>query len=145
VAVIQFPNVLLNPGTFTATVIDNNGNPSTVLDAGTNFEIRCSWQVSPLAALLLGGQWEVAAYVESVGAGPEQQIGTPPTRTVVVQLDGRTGPYTATINVPPNELPNNPAPPRSGVYKLVTVLTHRNFGNVSDVSAVEEGPFLRIG
>ena len=38
-----------------------------------------------------------------------------------------------------------PAPPDSGVYKLVTVLTHRNFGSVSDVSAVEEGPFLRIG
>ena len=138
---IQFPNVLLNPGTFTATVIDNNGNPSTVLDAGTQFEIQCSWQVSPLAALLLGGQWEVAAYVESVGAGPEQQIGP----TSVVPLNGSAGPYTTTIIVPAGTLPNNPAPPESGVYKLVTVLTHRNFGNVSDVSAVEEGPFLRIG
>jgi hypothetical protein len=141
VAVIQFPNVLLNPGSFTATVEDNNGNPSTVLDAGTQFRIRCSWQVSPLAALLLGGRWEIAAYVESVGQGPEQQIG--PRRDV--QLDGRTTPYQTDITVPANTLPNNPAAPQSGVYKLVTVLTHRNFGSVSDVSAVEEGPFLRIG
>lgn len=138
---IQFPNVLLNPGSFTATVIDNNGNPSSVLDAGTQFTINATWQVSPLAALLLGGQWEIAAYVESVGAGPERQIGP----TSVVPLDGRTTPYTTTITVAGGTLPNNPAPPNSGVYKLVTVLTHRNFGSVSDVSAVEEGPFLRIG
>lgn len=138
---IQFPNVLLNPGSFTATVLDNNGNPSSVLDAGTPFTIDATWQVSPLAALLLGGQWEIAAYVESVGAGPERQIGP----TSVVPLDGRTTPYTTTIIVPAGELPDNPAPPASGVYKLVTVLTHRNFGSVSDVSAVEEGPFLRIG
>jgi hypothetical protein len=142
VAVIQFPNVLLSPGSFTATVVDNNGNPSSVLDAGTQFTINCTWQVSPLAALLLGGRWEIAAYVESVGEGPEQQIGLP---TNEVPLDGRTTPYTTTIIVPGNTLPNNPAPPLSGVYKLVTVLTHRNFGSVSDVSAVEEGPFLRIG
>jgi hypothetical protein len=142
VAIIQFPNVLLSPGSFTATVVDNNGNPSSVLDAGTQFTINATWQVSPLAALLLGGQWEIAAYVESVGAGPEQQIGVP---TNVVLLDGRTTPYTTTIVVPGGTLPNNPAPPTSGVYKLVTVLTHRNFGSVSDLSAVEEGPFLRIG
>jgi hypothetical protein len=138
VADIQFPNVTLDPGTFNATVVDNNG---TVLDAGTPFEIQATWQVSPLAALLMGGQWEVAAYVESVGSGPEQQIGP----TSIVALDGRTGPYSTTIVVPAGTLPDNPAPPDSGVYKLVTVLTHRNFGSVSDVSAVEEGPFLRIG
>jgi hypothetical protein len=90
VAVIQFPNVLLNPGSFNATVVDNNGNPSSVLDAGTQFTINATWQVSPLAALLLGGQWEIAAYVESVGAGPEQQIG--PTRSMSRAARSRTTP-----------------------------------------------------
>jgi hypothetical protein len=139
-ASIQFPNVLLGPGTFDATVNDNNGAPSTVLDAGQQFTIDCSWSVSALAALLLGGDWQVAAYVEAIDPGPEQQVGA----TATVPLNGGTN-YNATITVPANTLPNNPAPPNSGAYKLVILLTHRNFGQVTDVAGVVDGPVLRIG
>ena len=98
---IQFPNVLLSPpGTFDAVLIDNNGDPSTVLDAGLDFTINANWTISSLAALLLGGQFEVAAYAEAIGAGPEQQIGN----LVVVPLDGSTN-YSATVTVPANTLP----------------------------------------
>ena len=137
---IQFPNALLGPGQLLATVNDNNGNPTTVLDAGQQFSIDAIWSIDPVSALLMGGRWEVAAYVESIGPGPEQQVGG----TVRVPLNGGQA-YAATVTVPANTLPNNPAPPNSGVYKLVTVLTHRNFGQVSDVAAVVEGPILRIG
>jgi hypothetical protein len=137
---IQFPNQLFGPGTFTAVVLDNNGAPSGVLEAGDPFTIETKWSIGLLAALLLGGQWEVAAYVESIGAGPEQQVGA----TVVVPLNGGQN-YAATITVPANTLPNDPSPPASGVYKLVTVLIHRNFNKVSNVAAVAEGPILRIG
>jgi hypothetical protein len=135
---IQFPNVLFGPGTFTATVLDNNGNPSSVLDAGVQFTIHAEWSIDPVAALHLGGDWQVAAYVESIGPGPEQQVG--PTQTV--PLNGGTN-YSTDIVVPPT-LPNNLGPGQSGAYKLVTLLTHSNFGNVSDVAAVAEGPVLRI-
>lgn len=137
---LQFPNVLLGPGTFDATVIDNNGVPSSVLEADQQFTIETSWNISALAALLLGGEWQVAAYVESIGAGPEQQIGA----TVTVPLNGGTN-YSATVIVPANTLPDDPAPPASGAYKLVTLLTHVNFGKVTDVAAVVEGPIVRIG
>ena len=137
---IQFPNALLGPGQLLATVNDNNGNPTTVLDAGQQFTIDAIWSIDPVSALLMGGRWELAAYVESIGPGPEQQVGG----TVLVPLNGGQA-YAATVTVPSNTLPNNPAPPNSGVYKLVTVLTHRNFGQVSDVAAVVEGPILRIG
>jgi hypothetical protein len=137
---IQFPNLLLAPGTFTAQLLDNNGAPSTVLEAAQEIEIRCEWVISPLAALLMGGQWEVAAYAESIGPGPEQQIGP----TVVVALNGGTN-YAATIRVPGGTLPDDPAPPQSGAYKVVVLLTHRNFGKVSDVAAVVEFPVVRIG
>ncbi|HEY3713772.1 MAG TPA: hypothetical protein VGL39_04520 [Jatrophihabitantaceae bacterium] len=136
---MQFPNVLLGPGTFSAAVIDNNGSPSSVLEAAAPFTIQCSWTISPLAALLLGGQWQLAAYVESMGPGPEQEVGA----AVTIPLTGATN-YSANIVVPANTLPNNPAPPISGTYKLVTLLTHRNFGNVTDVAAVVEGPIVRI-
>jgi hypothetical protein len=140
VAQIQFPNTLFGPGTFDIVVNDNNGVPASVLDAGLDFTVDATWVIDPLAALLLGGQWEVAAYVESIGPGPEQQVGA----TQVVALNGGTN-YSTQIVVPANTLPNNPAPPNSGVYKLIVVLTHRNNGVISDVAAVAEGPFLRIG
>lgn len=138
-ASMQFPNVLLGPGTFDAQILDNNGAPSTVLEANLPFTIRCSWSISPLAALLLGGQWSVAAYVESIGPGPEQEVGP----AVTVALNGSTN-YNADIVVPANTLPDDPAPPLSGTYKVVTLLTHRNFGKVTDVAAVVEGPIIRI-
>jgi hypothetical protein len=140
VADIQFPNVVFGPGTFDIVVNDNNGVPATVLDAGLDFSIDAKWDIGALAALLLGGQWEVAAYVESIGEGPEQQVGA----TQIVPLNGGAL-YNAKIVVPAGTLPNNPEPPKSGVYKLIVVLTHRNFTVVSDVAAVAEGPFLRIG
>jgi hypothetical protein len=140
VAQIQFPNQLFAPGQFNIVVNDNNGTPSSVLEAAKDFTIDASWSIDPAAALLLGGQWEVAAYVESVGQGPEQQVGP----TEIVPLNG-TPSYSRTITVPAGTLPDNPAPPLSGVYKLIVVLIHRNFAAVSDVAAVAEGPFLRIG
>jgi hypothetical protein len=139
-AAMQFPNILLGPGTFDAQLIDNNGSPSSVLEASAPFTVHSTWSISPLAALLLGGQWQLAAYVESIGPGPEQEIGA----AVTVALNGSTN-YTADITVPANTLPNNPAPPASGTYKVVMLLTHRNFGNVTDVAGVVEGPVVRIG
>ncbi len=138
-AVIQFPDLLLAPGSFDAVVNDNNGNPSTVLDAGLDFTIRADWTISSLAALLMGGQWEVAAYVESIGPGREQQVGA----TEVRPLNGSTT-YDAVITVPATTLPNNLGPGESGAYKVVVLLTHRNFGAVSDVSAIVELPVVRI-
>jgi hypothetical protein len=136
---IQFPNVLFGPGAFNVSVLDNNGSPASVLDAGLPFTIHAEWTIDPLAALLLGGEWQVAAYVESIGPGREQQVG--PTQTV--PLNGGTS-YQTDVIVAANTLPDNLPPGESGAYKLVTLLTHRNFGVVSDVAAVAEGPILRI-
>lgn len=138
-AVIQFPNVPFGPGTFTATVVDNNGNPSSVLDAAQPFSIEVEAILDPLSASLLGGELEFAAYVESIGPGVEQQVG--PTETAV--LTGATN-YPKTIVVAANTLPNNLGPGESGAYKLVTLMTHRQFGAVTDVAAVAESPILRI-
>jgi hypothetical protein len=141
---IQFPAALFGPGAFESTLLDNNGAPSSVLEAGQPFTISTRWDIGPLAALLLGGEWRVAAYVESIGPGEEKQVGP----TVTVPLTGAQV-YTADIVVPANTLPdldpNPPAPEPSGAYKVVTLLTHRNFGSVSDVAAIVEGPVVRIG
>jgi hypothetical protein len=134
---IQFPS---GSGTLDVTVKDNNGAPASVLEADTKFTIDATWSIDKYSAAALGGKWKLAAYVESIGAGPEKQIG----KTIDVPLTGVTS-YSATITVAAGELPDDPAPPASGVYKLVTVLLLVGpFGKVSDVAGFVEGPMLRI-
>ncbi|WP_433305981.1 hypothetical protein ACQP2F_19550 [Actinoplanes sp. CA-030573] len=136
---IQFPNQLFGPGDFTAQVLDNDGQPADVLEAGQGFKIETTWKIGPLAALLLGGEWTVAAYAESIGPGPEKQIGFKN-----VPLNGLEN-YSATVDVFAGTLPNDPPPATSsGAYKVVTVLSHRNFNKISNVAAVVESPVLRI-
>lgn len=136
---IQFPEGLAGSGTFTATVVDNNLAPSTVLEASEPFTIQCTWNIDALTADVLGGEWQLAAYVESIGPGPEQQVGDTTSVAVVPDLLN----YAGAIEVDAFELPDNVAPPESGAYKLVTLLTHLN-GNITDISAVVEEPVLRI-
>jgi len=135
-----------NAGTFNANVVDNDGDPSTVLDAALDFKVTCDWQLSGFLVGALSGNFELAAYVESIGPGREQQIGTPPNVTVTVPITGVANYGPIDISVPANTLPDqNALAGDSGVYKLITVLSHRNtFGNFSDVSAFVEGPILRI-
>jgi hypothetical protein len=135
---IQFPG--LGDGRFTAKVLDNNASSSTVLEASQQIRIETVWNIDAESARVLGGEWLVAAYAESMGPGPERQIGP----TQVVPLNGGTN-YGTVILVPPNTLPDNPGPPNSGVYKIVTVLLLRNFGKITDVAAFDESPLLRIG
>src|SRR4249919_596446 len=125
-AQIQFPS---GSGTLDVTVLDNNGAPASVLEANADFRIDAQWSIDANSATALGGQWELSAYVESIGRGPEQQVGP----TAVVLLNGGLN-YSASITVPAGTLPDDPQPPNSGVYKLVTVLLLRGpFGSITDV------------
>jgi hypothetical protein len=136
---IQFPALAFPPGTFNAQLLDNNGNPSTVLEASLPITITATWDIDKEAARLLGGAWNIAAYADTVGPGTDLELGE-----TTVAVDGGTS-YSATITVPPNKVADNPPPPASGAYKVVVVLTHRNFGQISDVAAVVEFPVVRIG
>ncbi|MDY7086118.1 MAG: hypothetical protein SYR96_13530 [Actinomycetota bacterium] len=135
---IQFPNLPFPPGNFAAQIQDNSGAPANVLEASKPFKVETKWDIVPEAARLLGGVWTVSVYAESIGPGPEMHLGSE-----TVPLNGGTN-YSATVTVPAGTLPNDPTPPASGIYKLVTVLTHRNFGKNSDVAGLVEGPVARI-
>jgi hypothetical protein len=136
---IQFPKRRFGPGTLSVLLRDDNGDPSAVLDAGRPFLVEARWSVDPLSASLLGGQWEVSAYVESIGPGPEQCVGT-----AVVPLDGGTA-YSAVVTVPGHTLRGDGGPTGSGVHRLVTVLTHRNFGRITNVAAIVESLVVGVG
>jgi hypothetical protein len=130
---IQFPNALFN-GNMTAVVNDNNGAPSNVIEESAPFSIDVSWSYNTFG--LLGGQWRVQAFAESIGPGPEVSLGT--AGPVPAAPDGAKA---ATIVVAANTLPKSP----SGVYKIVTVLLHENPpGTQTNVAALEDGPLVKV-
>lgn len=134
---IQFPG---NPspfnGTFTATVVDNNGNPSNVLNNTTSdFKIDCSWEYS--AFNILYGDWQVKAVVSDLSSGPDIDLPLP--APVASFPDGTlTAPKTATVTVPVGTLTPG------GPYRVAVVLTHGSSGISSAIAAVEDGPLITV-
>jgi hypothetical protein len=136
---IQFPAGL--GGTFGAVVEDNNGAPANVLEAAAPIKVKARWRLNPATAAVLGGEWRVSTYYESMGAGGEGTLFT----SRPIPVDGRTTPYEHEETVRAGFFPNDPAPGTGGIYKLVTVLLLINHNRVTNVAAVVEGPVVRIG
>lgn len=133
-------------------LIDPGGAPATIIDTGNPFTLRIDWSVLEPGAGLLGGRWVVRAYAESLGPGQEKQIG--PTRNVnVSSFTPVAGPpasrrYTTDVVVGAGELEaESDAPQRSGVYKLVVIVTHENpagAANATEVAGFSEGPVIQL-
>lgn len=143
-AEIQFPVTQPGSSSFSAVMLNDSSSPSTVLAAHLDLTIHADWMISSQMALMLGGQWEIAAYADSVGPGPHKQIGP----TVTIPVSGETH-YSADIVVPADTLPvlDRAAPSASatGAYRIVILLNHRNFGRLTDVIGIVESPLVRIG
>ena len=139
---IQVPSP--QSGSFTAVVKDNNGDPTTVLDANQDFVITCEWDINTALALVLEGTFELAAYAEAIGQGLEQRIGF---LSVPVVIGQQIYPLlTWSWQRAHCRTRLRPGLDDSGVYKLIIVLTHRNTAEALSVtsSPSRRGPFARI-
>jgi|SRR3954451_10036005 hypothetical protein len=138
-----FPNPLTASGEFTATVNDNAGLPTNVIEASLAFTVDCRWTIDPITASLLGGTWHVDLYAESIGGGFEGRLGG----NAVAVSPGQTT-YTSTITVPANTLPNDvpvhPVDDISSVYKMAVVLRHHNGVVTTSITALVEGPLVMV-
>jgi len=122
------------------SVLDPDSNPNTVLDTGLPFYIRVEWSIAGGVAPLIAGTWYVSAYADSVGPGPEVQVGA----TMPVPLTGPLN-FSTTITVPPGALPSASGSASSGVYELVTIITHTNvFGVATEMTGFAEGPLIQM-
>jgi hypothetical protein len=134
-------------------IIDPQPTPlnrrNLVIDPTKPFQIEMDWKlegffVKPWLAAL-GGNWSIQVFAESVGPGPDVQIGS-----VSVPVGAITNPrsYKATITVPANTLPEgNPGQPDpSGVYNLVcTCFLNSSLGDPGyDIAGFAEGPTIRV-
>jgi hypothetical protein len=122
------------------TVFDSGAAPQSVMDANVPFRVRLNWTVPAVLAPYLGGSFRLRLFAESIGPGPEQQIG----QAVVAVAPGSTS-YTTDIVVPANALPGEGAgsPPVSGLYKIVAVVQHIN-GVATEGSGYSDGPMVQL-
>jgi hypothetical protein len=71
----EFPPALTGSGP-AVQVLDPGGAPNTIIQRQDPFVIRTQFSIDQPGASLLGGQWQLRAYVESIGPGQEVQVGT---------------------------------------------------------------------
>lgn len=121
-------------GTINTAVIDTFGNPaSTIISMQDSWTLQVVWNLSGTLVPSIGGKWQVRAYLESLGPGPEMLIAN---RTV--NMDGSLN-YAENFVIGPGE------PNTAGAYKLVTVLTSTNLlGAPAPFAAYDEGGILQF-
>jgi len=100
--------------------------PSSVIDIDDPFKVKVKWEVPAGVAPILGGDFRIRVFAESMGPGPEKQLGT---ETIVPVVPGQEK-YEIDIDILDHQLEGEGTLPSgencSGVYKLVTALQHRN-------------------
>jgi hypothetical protein len=103
--------------------------------------------ITPVWLAALDQNWEVNAYAESLGAGPEVRLGTQSqdknTFTACAGVNCRE--YTVTVTVPANTLQEDSGDV-SGIYKLaVSVFLNSNLGSPGfDATGFRESPILKM-
>jgi len=126
-------------------VLDKDQNPNQVLETDIAWAVKVDWRIYGLDAPAIGGNWNIKVFVESMGPGPEKQIGAAnvPVSDAAPSLDRH---YTTTINMPAGTIATDGH--EDGVYKLVTVITHSNTGagvtKRDKMAAFAEEPLLQF-
>jgi hypothetical protein len=127
-------------------VTDADQNPNQVLETGKDWTIELKWEIHGPGATTVGGDWHVAAFVESMGPGPEKQVGPAMTVPVSDAAVSSSRNYATTIAVPAGTLKTDGS--EDGVYKLITVITHTNTGAGSTkktrMAGFSENPLLQF-
>jgi hypothetical protein len=129
------------PNFFTGTinavaVLDPSGlQPTTIIRTTDTWHVSISWRIAGIVADALAGTWQVRAFLESMGAGFEGQVGS---QTINLNTDPTTPrDYSALLTVPPG----TPA----GTYKLVVTVNYLTPSNQPGFMAgYQEGPILQF-
>lgn len=108
------------------------GRGNRVVDTNKPFTLTVEWEVwgqfAPVWLKALEGDWDVAVYAESLGAGPEKLLGekkVPTTSGAAVADPNRVNlrRFTTGIEVPARTLrEHTPGTDFSGIYRLVTAV-----------------------
>ncbi len=117
-------------------VFDPHLNPASIIRTADNWRIRLNWDTSGLFIPLVnpGASWNISAYLESLGPGPEYTVAT---ATEPFGAPANSHSYTKDLNISSGSVP-------AGVYRLVCVLTLTSGGMPMPIAAFSEGPVLNF-
>ncbi|MBL8191695.1 MAG: hypothetical protein JNK38_26995 [Acidobacteria bacterium] len=116
------------------SVVSSFPDSQLIVATKDNWSINVDWNTSGFLAPAIGGNWEVRAFLESMGIGFEDQVG--PTVNVAA-----AGPLSKNATIP--VAPANTLGITPGAYKLVVTLTHVN-PNPTGVAGYEEGTIVQF-
>lgn len=127
--------------------------PNHVLDRDKNFQIELEWRLTGsdmklYLAALKPADWDVAAYAESVGPGPEIILAEGTEGRTNFTKDGDDFVWKHTLDVPANTLQEEDPGPTgpSGVYLIVaTVFLNSTLGEPGyDIAGFNQGPLIKV-
>lgn len=134
---MEFPVLSLNGHMHANLVVDPDTPPANIVKATDPFQVRVECHLFGTALISLGGDFRFEVYAESFGPGPEVTLGNASVNVAGGAGGATNKTYTTNIPVAAGTLP-------AGVYKLVTVLTHSNLGQPTNIVGFEEGPTIQI-
>lgn len=144
---LELINIVPPPsGSMSVSVIDTGAGHTSqrVIDEDEPFDVSITWDLDSMHGLI-GGEFRLRVFAESMGNGQEQQIGQ---EAVVAANPGGPSPYTHTITMPPGTLRGEGATggqTESGVYRLVAVLQHRYApDHYTDISGFAESGLIQV-
>jgi len=110
-------NAAILDGNVTAHLLDGDGDANSVIDRHQASAVHVDFGISGTWAWLLWGTWHLKAVAESIGPGPEFNLGTMDIpMTLVPPVTNRT--WSVNIPIPPGTVTAD------GPYKIVLLLTH---------------------
>lgn len=125
-------------GTITHHILDPAGidPPSTIIQTDDAWDVEVDWGINGVPAFFLGGEWHVRVFAESVGPGPEQELGHDHV-PVAAAPPALNRAYNMTIHVPAGTLPE-------GTYKLVTVINYTNGGIPGEMAGFDDQTVVQV-
>jgi hypothetical protein len=113
--------------------------PSTVMHINQAFNIDIQWDVTGALANAIGGWWDLHAYLEKMGTGPDLDLTDQADHIIELQAGPIPHHYHRQFDVPVAKVTNE------GAYKLFVTVTYRNRMNVPDqMAGYWEGPILQF-
>ncbi|TQS47077.1 hypothetical protein [Cryptosporangium phraense] len=122
------------------------GPATGIIDPTQPFTITVSWTVTGAlvtpANLPAGTDWEVSAFAEQYGPGPEVLLAAETQDVTVFAVVPNGRKYSKVLTISPGTLPErDPVLKRSGIYKLAVTVVLPN-PTQPDLVGVQEGPII---
>jgi hypothetical protein len=128
------PPLFLRDTDPTIAVIDPDGTPNNVIDAGAGFEVRVTWELKGLVAPLIANTWHARLFAQPLGiAGLSGKLVDTTAVAASAIPDGVR--FTAKLPVSAAQTGAMHDAEGDGVYQLVAVISHVNSLNLRDTMA----------